>query len=210
MPESESQPFEEFLQTLPGVGVSTARKVADLYDGPSEVAGLTPDELKESAGISLAQATSVVTGLTEAQAPAPTAQIEAARTDELLSAEEVATAQRFKSEGRDYVKSLATIRAERIAKQRRKLAQRSADPGHMLIRVQIDPFSAITRRIPITPALCTICGFDYCSANRLPAYDELDPNDQTRVKAGVKKHVELNHADGMEPLPVTRVQLMSA
>lgn len=198
--------FEEQLQTLPGVGASTARKVASTYASPREVTVLDIDELKEGAGITSAQASAVLSGLAEAAAfvsspepPPPAPKEVKGSPGEVLSLQEAETAQRFASEGKDFLVSVAQLRKEMQAAARKKAEEAAKlPPEYIEVRDQIDAFSAITRRVKITPGVCTECGFDYCASQRppLPPYDDLDEDGQIRVRAAIKKHRELIHPHG--------------
>ncbi len=57
---------------------------------------------------------------------------------------------------------------------------------------KIDLFSTLRTRVLLTPCVCERCGFDLCEKNGLGPYEDLTPDDKTRVKQAIKKHKELH------------------
>ncbi len=57
---------------------------------------------------------------------------------------------------------------------------------------KIDNFTILRTRHLLTPCVCAECGFDLCVKNGLGEYDDLEPEEQMRVKQAIKKHKELH------------------
>lgn len=61
---------------------------------------------------------------------------------------------------------------------------------------KVDTFNTVRRKVKVTPSVCPHdgCGFDFCSRNGLPPFDEIDdPALKELIKEGVRKHRRLHN-----------------
>lgn len=64
----------------------------------------------------------------------------------------------------------------------------------------IDSKCNVRKRIPFTPAVCEICGFDVCEANNLPDYYDMNAATQDRVREALKEHKIAAHSQATKKL----------
>lgn len=67
------------------------------------------------------------------------------------------------------------------------------EPRYVLHQRRVDSFSVKRERHLLTPAVCNHCGFDVCSANNLPPYDELSEPVKLKVAAALQQHKDQLH-----------------
>lgn len=59
---------------------------------------------------------------------------------------------------------------------------------------QIDKVTVLRKRVLLTPAVCDICGFDLCEANKLKPYAEMSPAEQKAAREAIDEHKSRFHA----------------